>query len=119
MPKVALRTCDVERSRIRLSNTSAQICTYRRSPRYCKPLLTSSRCSEALVLTVRTRRLASRSSISGTRLWMRRGDAWKSKDAVAAYLFEAITAHGGTLAVRLVLRVDCAYLSESVHYSKV
>ena len=58
-------------SRIRLSNSSAQSCTSRRSPHHCKPLLTSSRRLGALVLKVGTRRLASRSSGSGARLWKR------------------------------------------------
>ena len=34
-------------------------------------------------------------------------DAWKIMDA-ALYLFEAVATHSGTLAVRLILSVDCA-----------
>ena len=36
---------------------------------------------------------------------MRLGDAWKNQDAVV-YLFEVVTTRSGTLAVRLVLRLD-------------
>ena len=57
-----------------------RLCRSRKSPCYSKPLLTLSRCLGALVLTVRTRWLASRSSRLEMWLWMRWGDAWKSKD---------------------------------------
>ena len=60
------------RSRIRLSNTSARSCTSRRSPRLDKLLQTSSRRSEASVLTASAQRLKSRSNELGVHLQRRR-----------------------------------------------
>ena len=60
------------RSRIRLSNTSARSCTSRRSLRLDKLLQTSSRRSEASVLTASAQRLKSRSNGSDARSRRRR-----------------------------------------------